>query len=353
MTNANHYYNANSSKSIEVQIDLDENLLSLIIVNSEEPQEQIAVWKFSDIETENYKEYVVVKNKISNDSLYINNLIDVEKLKKQFQKNGFVNNLFNTSPITKIGIGIGTIIILIVSYVYLLPMLSDAIISQLPKSYDKQIGEIAFQNLYYKEYENFEKSKQLNEFYHILKKEDYSRDIEFIVLDQEIFNAYALPNGKVFIYQEMLDSISNPSELIALMGHEVAHVNNRHSMRMIGKNISSYLIISLVLSDANGFIALMAENASGIYNLKYSREFEQESDEEAAKLLKLNRADMNASTNLFKKLKSKTEGFDIPTFITTHPHIDERIKSASKYKNELPVMIRPGINYYFERIKAD
>lgn len=351
MSKVNHYYNANSSKSIEVKIDLDEQLQELRISTTAESQELIAVWQFSDLVTENYKEYVVIKNNITNDSVYVNQIQNVEKLKELFLKKGFVNTLFSTSPLTKVGIGISTLIILICAYVYLLPMLTDVVISQLPRSYDKQIGEIAFENLYYSENENFEKSKQLNDFYKILKKDDYSSDIEFIVLDQEIFNAYALPNGKVFIYQEMLDSISNPSELIALMAHEVAHVNKRHSMRMIGKNVSSYLIISLVLSDANGFIALMAENASRIYNLKYSREYEQESDDEAAKLLKLNQADLNSSVSLFKKLKSKTSGYNIPTFITTHPHIDERIKAASKYKNELPVMIRPGLQYYFERIK--
>ncbi len=351
MTTLNYYYNANSSKAIEVLIELDELNFVLYIKDSNDSGLLHNTWNFSESEFESFKTYGVLKNKINSDSIFINNPTDIERLTKLFRKTGIIQKLFSTSPLTKIGIGVFTLLILILSYVYLLPIISDAIILQLPKSYDDEIGEIAFNELYYKESENFEKSKQLNDFYRILKKSDYSRNIEFIVLDQEIFNAYALPNGKVFIYQEMLDSISNPSELIALMAHEAAHVNQRHGMRMIGKNISSYLLISLVLSDANGFIALMAESASRIYNLKYSREYEQEADEEAAKLLKLNHADLNASVSLFKKLKSKTSEFQIPSFITTHPHIDDRIKAASKYKNELPVMIRPGLQYYFERIK--
>lgn len=351
MSAKNYFYFSNTSKSIEVTIDFDDFKTKIDITNSDDTENLVSQWNLNDLNVEFYSNYCIVINNATNDSLYINNSQDLIQFKSIYKKNGFVNRLFDSSFISKISIGLGSLATLLICYIYLLPVLSDFIIKQLPISYDKEIGSIAFDNLYYKESENFEKSKQLNQFYKILKKEDYSRDIEFIVLDQEVFNAYALPDGKVFIYQEMIDSIANPSELISLIGHEVAHVNNRHSMRMIGKNVSSYILISLILSDANGFIALMAENASRIYNLKYSREFEQEADMHALNLMKLNNADMQASESLFKKLKSKSNQYDLPEFITTHPNIDERIKTVTAYKNKLPVILRPGVTYYFNKIK--
>ncbi len=351
MSNSNFLYHANSSKSIEVIIDFDELYTKFNIKHTVDLESQSSEWNFVDCKVELYSNYCIVTNQTNGDSLYVNSTHDFNQFKKIFKKTDFVSRLFDSGISIKLLIGAGTIATLLICYFFLLPILSDFIIKQLPISYDKKIGSIAFDNLYYKESVNFKKSRQLNEFYTILKKEDYTRDIEFIVLDQEVFNAYALPDGKVFIYESMLDSITNSSELISLMGHEVAHVNKRHSMRMIGKNVSSYLIISLILSDANGFIALMAENASRIYNLKYSREFEEEADIDAINLLKLNNADIKASASLFKKIKSKTGDFSIPEFITTHPNIDERIKLVDSYNNKLPVIIRPGIDYYFNKIK--
>lgn len=53
---------------------------------------------------------------------------------------------------------------------------------------------------------------------------------EFHVLDSPVTNAFALPGGQIFLYQGLLDAMQSEAELAAVLGHEIAHVDSRHSI---------------------------------------------------------------------------------------------------------------------------
>lgn len=50
----------------------------------------------------------------------------------------------------------------------------------------------------------------------------------FLVIDQPIQNAFALPGGQIFIFRGMLESLQSEAEVAAILGHEIAHVDLRH-----------------------------------------------------------------------------------------------------------------------------
>ena len=50
----------------------------------------------------------------------------------------------------------------------------------------------------------------------------------FAILSSPIPNAYATPGGFVFVTKGLLRTISNEAELAGVLGHEIAHVNERH-----------------------------------------------------------------------------------------------------------------------------
>ena len=76
--------------------------------------------------------------------------------------------------------------------------------------------------------------------------------IKFSVINSETVNAFALPDGNVVVFTGIIDLMDDYDELAGLIGHEVAHVNNRHSMRMMCRNLAGYIFLSAVLSDVNG-----------------------------------------------------------------------------------------------------
>ncbi len=56
----------------------------------------------------------------------------------------------------------------------------------------------------------------------------------FVVLDTEEVNAFAVPGGFVFVTTGMLKFLNDEDELAAILGHEMGHIELRHGMRAVG-----------------------------------------------------------------------------------------------------------------------
>jgi len=60
-------------------------------------------------------------------------------------------------------------------------------------------------------------------------------DFEFFAVRDPSFNAFALPGGFIGVHTGLLAATETESELASVLGHEVAHVTQRHISRMIGQ----------------------------------------------------------------------------------------------------------------------
>src|SRR3954470_1746772 len=61
-------------------------------------------------------------------------------------------------------------------------------------------------------------------------------DWKFIVLDTDGVNAYAAPGGFVHITRGLLGLIKNEAELAGVLGHEITHVTQRHTIAAMKRN---------------------------------------------------------------------------------------------------------------------
>jgi predicted Zn-dependent protease len=52
---------------------------------------------------------------------------------------------------------------------------------------------------------------------------------EFVVLNNSVPNAWALPGGKIAVNRGLLTELKNESELAAVLGHEIVHAAARHA----------------------------------------------------------------------------------------------------------------------------
>jgi beta-barrel assembly-enhancing protease len=115
-----------------------------------------------------------------------------------------------------------------------------------------------------------------------------------------------------------------PCELVGLIGHEAAHVNNRHSMKMLCRNLSGYLFISTVLGDVNGVMAVLGDNVNTLQSLSFSREYEREADEEGFAIVTKNHVNPKGMVTLFQRLQQE-HSIEMPEFLSTHPVTKDRI----------------------------
>ena len=74
-------------------------------------------------------------------------------------------------------------------------------------------------------------------------------DFKYYLVDDESMNASAFPNGTVVIHTGLLKSMSNEAQLAAVIGHEIAHVTQKHQSKNY-RNRKSWKTITEVLTVA-------------------------------------------------------------------------------------------------------
>lgn len=140
-------------------------------------------------------------------------------------------------------------------------------------------------------------------------------DYTFFVIRDPSPNAFAMPNGQIYVHTGMLARLEDSSQLAGLLAHEINHVAGHHGI--LQHRITAPRILIDIF--AGGLASLMGQ-------LRYSRELEQEADDRAVLLLDGKDYDAHGLPELFDALNEDFEGLQprMATIWTTHPDPDER-----------------------------
>ncbi len=231
------------------------------------------------------------------------------------------------------GVAIGSVIfigVFLLFYKIILPNLALAAASTVPISYEEKIGK-TFKNSLISEREiDSVKTKALTRFFKSLDFES-PYNLDFTVVKSPIQNAFATPGGNIVIFSKIIEEMECPEELAALIGHELTHVNERHSTKAIFRSLANYLALSVILNDINGITAVILDNANTINELSFSRELEEEADKKALEYLYQSNINPNGMVSLMEQLDALSNGTDIPEFLSTHPITENRISFSKNY----------------------
>lgn len=163
--------------------------------------------------------------------------------------------------------------------------------------------------------------------------------IQIKVLKDPNLNAFAYPNGVIYIHTGILARMDNEAQLAALLSHEMTHCTHRHSLRVIRsiKNRPAYIAavqnavarISVVQEVAR----LLGATGSMAAVSGFTRELEDEADQVGLDLMVKANYDATEALNLFEHLKQEIEAEKIeePFFFGTHPHVQQRIENVRNW----------------------
>ncbi|RXR21017.1 M48 family metallopeptidase [Flavobacterium amnicola] len=322
------FYDGKTSvpQNIEVFLDIKQDKLSF------ENGQQKIVWKNTAIKFSKNNNNLICEH--GNDPIQQIFISDADFIKKTYpilKSKGhqhWYDGLVNLGFMNHLLIAISLLALIGLSYVYVLPWVAEKAVTIIPESYDNEIGQLAFNEEMLLNKIDSSKTKTLNQFASELKLNN-KKKLKFTVVNSDIVNAYALPDGNIVVFTGILNALQSTEELAGLLGHESSHVNNRHSMKMLCRNLSGYLFISAILGDANGVMAIIGDNVNSLNNLSFSRKFETEADNDGYTVLIKNNLNPEGMTKLFTRLKEE-ETIDIPEFLSSHPVTDERIKEIQK-----------------------
>lgn len=195
----------------------------------------------------------------------------------------------------------------------------------------------------------------------IVRNSDAEVPFTIKVIDDEHFNAFALPGGFFYVNTGVILHSDTEAELAGVMAHEIAHVCARHQTRNATKaNIMQIASIPLIMT-LPGTMA-----GYGIYEglnfaipmtyLKFSRDAEREADYLGIQYMYKAGYDPNAFVMAFEKVEAeeKKEPGTIPKIFDTHPPTPDRIIAAQK---EIATILPPRPEYIettseFDTVKA-
>ena len=174
------------------------------------------------------------------------------------------------------------------------------------------------------------------------------RQFQFVfnIVDQQEPNAFAAPGGYIYFSRGLLSLANSEDELAGVMGHEIIHVHERHSVRQSRKGILPRLltlpgqIVGGVVSENIGALINAPVNLMGtVYLSSYSRGQESQADELGIKLAAASGYDPKALATMLLQLeqaqKEQTGKAEKFSFFASHPMTPSRIKEIDQEAAEL------------------
>lgn len=172
---------------------------------------------------------------------------------------------------------------------------------------------------------------------------------EFVVLNNSVPNAWALPGGKIAINRGLLTELQDEAELAAVLGHEVVHAAARHSASQMSRgmlvNLTTQLATIAAASQGYGEVGSMASQLGGAaFMAKYGRDDELESDKYGMRYMAKAGYDPQAAVRLqetFVRLSNNKQSDLISGLFASHPPSQERVDANRERAAHLPA----GENY--------
>jgi beta-barrel assembly-enhancing protease len=184
---------------------------------------------------------------------------------------------------------------------------------------------------------------------------DNRRDFEFFILNDDSINAFALLGGFVGFHSGLIMASRTESELAGVMGHEIAHITQRHAARgAMGQRSGGIwqlaaLAAAILAARSNSAsasqvteAALVGSQAIAIQNqLDYTRDFEREADRIGIQIMMRAGFNPDGMVGFFDRLlraNRHNEG-KAPGYLRTHPLTTERIADM---QNRIDQLVNEG-----------
>jgi predicted Zn-dependent protease len=176
----------------------------------------------------------------------------------------------------------------------------------------------------------------------------------FHIVDQAEPNAFAVPGGGIYISRGLLALVNREDELAGVLGHEIAHVTERHSARQQRKgflpgllSLPGNLVSTVVSEDLGELINTPLDAVGGAWMSHYSRGQESDSDRLGIRTAAKAGYDPAALADMLLRLQqdigTRTGQEQKFSFFASHPMTESRLKKIRSQAAKLQPVPKPGI----------
>ena len=211
-----------------------------------------------------------------------------------------------------------------------------------PPSQDRVLGQQVNEEILANpdEYPILERSKNVAIYNYVEKVRDqilntgkirYRDSFEWdlkIIDNDSVMNAFVTPGGYIFIYTGILSFMDSQDELAGVMGHEIAHADQRHSTKQLTKVLGVSILADAVLGERDA----LEQVITGLLQLSFSRTHETEADTYSVNYLCGTNYNADGAAGFFRKMEGQPNP---PEFLSTHPNPANRVANLEAQKEKM------------------
>ncbi|WP_205504552.1 M48 family metalloprotease [Rufibacter psychrotolerans] len=185
-------------------------------------------------------------------------------------------------------------------------------------------------------------------------REEFAWDVK-IIDDPNVQNAFATPGGHIYVFTGLIRFLDSEDQLAGVLGHEIAHADQRHSVKQLQKQYGISFISRLVLGESAGQLERLIGGAAGQYlGLKFSRDYEREADEYSVLYLgATNYYACDGAAGFFQKMQTLQNSGTIPEFFSTHPAPGNRIHDIQAHAQQRGCQTTSASNTGYQEFKRN
>jgi beta-barrel assembly-enhancing protease len=181
---------------------------------------------------------------------------------------------------------------------------------------------------------------------------------EFVVLNNSVPNAWAMPGGKIAINRGLLLELQSEAELAAVLAHEIVHSAARHGAQSMERGLllqGGLIAIGVAARDQElgGLLVGGAQVGAMLVATRYGRQAELEADRYGMHYMAKAGYDPAAAISLQETFLRLAEGRQpnwLEGLFASHPPSQERVEANRATAADLPQGLRNGREEYQKRL---
>jgi predicted Zn-dependent protease len=186
----------------------------------------------------------------------------------------------------------------------------------------------------------------------IAYKDEFAWDL-YVLEDDTTLNAFATPGGYIYIYSGLIKYLDHADDLAGVLGHEMAHADQRHSVRNLQKTYGVEALLAIALGqNPNALEQIAGQIAGQLAGLQFSREYETDADTHSVQYLAHTKYACNGAALFFIKLEEAGNSNQPPEFLSTHPNPENRIENINNQAAKLKCSTALSGDTGYDQIKS-
>lgn len=150
------------------------------------------------------------------------------------------------------------------------------------------------------------------------------------IIDSEIQNAFATPGGQLYFYTGLIYTLDKEDDLAGILGHEIAHSDQRHSSKQLQQTYGISILLSILAGDESSTLTEITSQIAGtLAGLAFSRDAENEADEYSVRYLADTDYACNGAAAFFEKMSALNDSGVSIELLSTHPEDEDRIENIN------------------------